>query len=123
MREVLERIRGLLRQGQDKAALKLVEEALADPYKVARREAGEVDVPLELAFDPHARKSPELPSFVIENGTLMIDDEFWVFDDLPELTAGIQNAMLGRTAHSADSIVRRHLRYGVAHGTIRKRGL
>ena len=126
MREVVERIAALLRQGQDDAALKLAENALAGvPFEPLPEPSGN-GVPLELAFDPHEdrKRALDLPSFVIEDGSLMIDDEWWEFDDLPALTQHIQAEVgSGGGGPGVEEIVKRALLHGIAGGTIRKRSL
>ena len=124
MREVVERIAALLRQGQNEEALKLAEHTLAGmPFEPLPKPSGN-GVPLELEFDPR-RRTLDLPSFVIEDGSLMIDDEWWEFDDLATLTLRIQAdvATEGGLGPGAEEIVKRALLHGVAQGVIRKRRL
>ena len=72
-KQALERALGLLRQGAEKEAAQLIEDALAlklsfDPVR---------EPELELAFDP---REEELPRCWIEEGELCIDDDGWVID-------------------------------------------
>ena len=83
-KRALERALGLLRQGAEKEAAKLIEDALAlklsfDPVRNSN---------LELAFDPHAE---QLPLCWIEAGELRIDDAGWEID--PQFLGDVVNSI------------------------------
>jgi hypothetical protein len=108
---------GLLRQGRDREAKKLLEDALA-----GRAETSELpeDAPLELAItDP----TPEIPTFQVNAaGELTIDDEGWVID--PELIVELGNTPWLQSGAgvvwAAEKTIREKLTQGVKTGKVRR---
>jgi hypothetical protein len=112
---------GLLRQGQDTAALDVLANALAGvfhPEVVAPPD----DAPLELAVED---ETPEIPEFRVDaNWELTIDDEGWEID-LEVIDRISHEVVIGRdaehlTIYWAENKVRLMLQSGVMAGRVRK---
>lgn len=113
----VERAVGLLRQGQDQAAKKLLEDALA-----GRAEAPELseDAPLELAIDD---PTPEIPFVAVRAGQLDIETDGWVIDEstVKAITeAGYQALQSGKHDHEAEQAIREVLFDRARAGKVRR---
>ncbi len=115
-KQAIHRALGLLRQGADKDAAKLLQDALDlnlsfDPVR---------DDSLELAFDPHAEEHPRC---WIEDGELRIDEAGWEIDAqfLADLINSVDtNVVSGLPELQLVYEAKQMLRHGISNKKVRR---
>lgn len=116
-RHIVEGAVGLLKQGQHRDALYMLEDALAGRVEPPPTEDSET---LELAFED---ETPEIPHVRVEHGEVYLEDDGWSLDGAVVRAlkdAGKAALMDGKGAHGAEAAIREVLYAAVRAGKVQK---
>ena len=119
--EEVDRARRLLRQGAQKAALKILDN-LCDNWDSTSSQIEEDSQTLELEFHP---RKDDIPHFFVDDGCLCIDDHGWEIDQdlISHITVNVSNNyLMGMADMDLRSFIRGIFKTAIKDGKVRRKG-